>query len=550
MQGNVVVIGLDGATFEVIDPMIAQGELPNLAQLQQQGSYGILHSCIPDLSPPAWTSFMTGTHPGKHGILDFFGQSPDSYEIMFFNASFRKMKPVWTLLSERGKKVCVLNVPLTYPPDKVNGIMISGMDTPDMTSDFIYPASFRKELDEQIGGYRLENPVRNLRQEAIEEQIATLFTGSQNRFDAAKYLLTKENWDLFVMVFEGTDRAQHAFWKYADPQHPDYNDQEAAKYGRVIADTYKDLDAKLGELRRLLPTDTTLIVVSDHGFGPLYTGVMIGKWLEDQGYLSGKTPEHSWKSLVMETASKVIPGAVKQQLKTVLGFQNAPKKTPLFFAHLDMEATRVYPIGGHGHLCINLKGRQPAGIVEPGQEYEELRDELIARIQELTDPVTGTGVIKRAYKREEVYSEYPETTPDIILTWAKGYYAVDPMTQAADAAQTAENELFTRHRWSGIHRPEGIVMAAGRPIKPHVQIEGAQIIDIAPTILSLLFEEIPDTMDGKVLTDLMTETFVKSLPVQYDRVQDNSLADSSPEQAFSEDESEKICDRLRKLGYL
>lgn len=527
-KNKVFVVGLDGATFDIINPMIRKGQLPNIARIMNEGSYGSLKSCIPDLSPPAWTSFMTGTHPGKHGIFDFFGQSPGSYRLSFFNASSRKGKPIWTLLSEVGRKVCIINVPFTYPPDRVNGFMISGMDRPDVETDFTYPSSLRAELDREIGGYILEKAERNIKKGKIDRYIKSLFNITQNRFNAAKYLMERDDWDLFVVVFECIDRIQHNFWKYMDPGHPWYNEKDNKRYGNIIFDVYKDMDCKIGELTGNLPENSTLVILSDHGFGPLYKGVRLNKWLELNFYLS-----------------KI---SIRRIFKNLMGLKNK-KKGLKMIAHLDMNKTKVYPMGSYGHLCINLKGRQPQGIVEPGKEYEELRNELIIKLKSLKDPATDAPVIETIFKREEVYSVFNENTPDILISWARGYSFIVEGTLGLLGIKSQEDSLFTMHRWSGNHRPDGILIIKGECIKANCEIKGAEIVDIAPTVLAILPEGIPNNMDGKVLQEILTETFLSSNPIKYREVV-GTKENKFHERAYTEKDSAKIGKKLRDLGYI
>lgn len=527
-KNKVFVVGLDGATFDIINPMIHKGQLPNIARIMNEGSYGSLKSCIPDLSPPAWTSFMTGTHPGKHGIMDFMGQSPGSYRLNFFNASFRREKPVWTLLSETGRRVCIINVPLTYPPDRVNGFMISGMDRPDVETDFIYPSSLRAELDREIGGYVLEKAERNLKKNKIDKYVKNLFYLTQNRLNVARYLMKKDDWDLFVIVFDSTDRVQHNFWKYMDPRHPGYNEKDNKRYGNIIFDTYKDMDCKIGKLTENLPENSTLVILSDHGFGPLYKGVRLNKWLELNSCLS-----------------KI---SIRRTFKKLMGLR-CKRKGLEMIAHIDMNKTKVYPLGVYGHLCINLKGRQPQGIVEPGKEYEELRDGLIIKLKSLKDPATDAPVIETVFKREDVYSVFNESTPDILISWAGGYSFIGESVLCLLGIKSQEDSIFTMHRWSGNHRPDGILIIKGKGIKANCEINGAEIVDIAPTVLALLSEGIPNNMDGKVLQEVFTETFLSSNPIKHREVV-GTKEEKFYERAYTEEDNAKIGKKLRDLGYI
>ncbi len=550
-KGNqVFVIGMDGATFDIITPLMEEGLLPNLTRLMEQGASGTLTSCLPELSPPAWTSFMTGVTPGSHGVMDFFGQtSADSYDVSFLNASYRKKKALWSLLSEQDKRVCVVNVPFTFPPDPVNGIMISGMDTPSLSSEFVHPPAFRAELDQATGGYQLERAERNLERHRIDRYVGTIEEITENRFRAAEHLLAKEPWDLFVVVFESTDRAQHTFWKFMDPKHPEFNQRDFKNYGAVIKHIYQDLDERLGKLMKQLPDDATVLVMSDHGFGPLYNGVRLNKWLEQEGYLKISSDTIAASKLVSrERIAALIPkilgnNKIFNAIKRVSG--GGPK--PPGLSGVDILKTGVFTVGGHGNLTVNLQGRQAQGSVSPDQ-YEALRDELIAKLTQLKDPETGEKVIQGAWRREEVYPVFQDFIPDIIIRWSPGYYCINEQELGFLRIKPDGDNLITIHRWSGNHLPNGIIFMSGPDVRVGYKINGAEIIDVAPTIMALLDVEVPKYMDGKVLKDTLTEAFLAKHPVHYtDLDGTNGGGDEKP---FSDEESAKINERLKDLGYL
>ncbi len=545
-----MIIGLDGATFNIIQPLVDSGKLPNIAKFYKEGSYGFLNSTVPDISPVAWTSFMTGKTPGKHGIIDFFGQIPGTYETMFYNASYRKAAPVWSILSNQGKKVCVINVPMTYPPDKVNGIMISGMDTPHIESDFIYPRSLRQELEKNIGRYILEQAERNIGKN-IDGYLKNLHDVNHNRFLAAKYLLDKEDWDLFMIVFESTDRVQHNFWKYIDESHPEYTPEGHSKYGDVIFQTYADIDAKLGVLLDHISDDTCVIIMSDHGFGSLKKGFRLTQWLNDQGYLSMGSEASSMEILRVKAKRLIKPFVAKNFItKRLMPKPSASqhKKAPVL-SIFRMNETKIFPTGANGNLCINLIGREPGGIVKPGTEYETLRDQLIENLKKITDPSNGKRVVEAVHKREELYPVHPESMPDLLISWASDYCFVGERELTLLEIKAKKNQLFTIHRWSGNHRPEGILFMKGKPIKKNYKLSCANITDIAPTVLAIMSAEIPSDMDGKVLNETLTPEFLEKAETKY---RDASTSDDSvqPVSAYSEDEEELIKQRLQDLGYM
>lgn len=545
--GSVYVFGLDGATFELMNPMLKQGELPNIAKLMQNGCYGELLSSNPDLSPPAWTSFMTGKHPGKHGVMDFFGHKSSSYELEFINATYRRARSIWNMLSQAQRTVCVVNVPFTYPPESVNGVMISGMDTPGAESDFMYPPSLKEELEKNVGPYLLEQAERDVRDDRMAEYAENVSRTTQNRFDAAKFLLGKDSWDFFMIVFEATDRVQHTMWKYFDDNHPDYTDENNQKFGSLLAETYRDLDSKIGELVDMVPENATVVLMSDHGFGPLHKGFRLESWLAQNDYLKeSKRANLSLFSMGKQKLKNMLPPSIQGYLRKKLPFE-VLKTRLLSLDHVDLSESKVFTVGGHGHLVINLRGREPMGIVEPGIEYERLCQDIIERLKLLKDPDTGECIVDDAQMRDDVYDEYQDNTPDIIIKWANGYYNFGERDMQLLDLEAGAGDLFTKHRWSGNHRPEGILIMHGKNVAPIGAYTGARIIDLAPTILALLGLPIPNDMDGAVLTGLLARDFLNQREIEYcDPAKENTW----DVLGYSESDQKKVSERLKDLGYL
>ena len=451
---------------------------------------------------------------------------------------------MWSILSELGKKVCVLNVPFTYPPDRVNGVMVSGMDTPNLKSNFIYPGPLRAELDKATGGYLLESGVRDIR-DRVEQYTRSIFEVTENRFRAAKFLIKKDDWDLFAMVFEATDRAQHNYWHYMDRQHPGYSEEGHKQFGKVIFDTYKDIDARIGELMKLIPEDAVKVILSDHGFGPLYKGVRLNKWLELNGFLEFKSEGGVLKSGLAEKTRSFFKKGLHKISNGRLS-SGAPK----LLANLNMEKTRVYTVGGPGNICINLKGRQPSGTVEPGGEYEALRDELISKLRGLKDPATGKTAVAGIYKREEIYSVFPDFTPDLLISWVRGYYNIGENELNLFGLKAGPDDLFTGHNWSGNHNPDGILILNGGEIKEGYRIKGAEITDVAPTIFYLMDCAIPDDMDGHVLSGAIKAPYADTHEKRYTKTGGPGEPGAAAEKEYSKEEEQEVSERLRALGYL
>lgn len=551
-----LIIGLDGATFDIINPLIASGKLPNISRLINEGSYGVLQSSLPPLSPTAWSSFMTGTNPAKHGILDFFSRQPDSYMAKFNNATSRREKTFWAIAGEHNRKVGIINVPATYPPDKVNGFMISGMDTPGTAQNYIYPPELEEELKREVGGYKLEEINLRTTGDNSESWLKKLYDTLENRFVVTKYLMQKHDWDLFVVVFESTDRIQHSCWEDEKPPKPPAGSKKKGNR-QLVNEVYEKVDHKLGALLDSLDEEVLVVVLSDHGFGPVNHAVRLNFWLARQGDLHFKLAPHGIK-YSLDRAKVRVKELFRHRI-----YRNFKKITdPNAEVHkinkrdllpnVDWGNTKAYCLGGTGNIFINLKGREPAGIVEPGEEYESVVDELIEKLKGFTDPLTGNNVFSHVYKRNEVYKgKLIEEAPDILLDWAYGYSFIGERERfILKIKNYDEQDVFIPHQWAGNHLPNGIIIFHGKDINKGVELKDANIVDVAPTVLYLMGLPISSNMDGQVLTSAIKDDFLKSYSVKLqETAADQTVMETEP-QGYSEEEAELIKKKLQDLGYM
>ncbi len=565
LSSKALVIGIDSATFDLILPWLDQGKLPVLRSLLQKSSYAHL-STVPNLSSAsAWPSFMTGRNPANHGIIHFFEHQKGSYDVRYLNGSDINGESFWELLSESGKRVGVINVPMTYPTRQVNGFMIAGLDAPSEESkDFTYPPGLYKELVENIGGYHIETNILGFARggkwhKAVEVTEKVL----KYRLDAALYLMKKYEWDLFTIVFTALDRVQHAFWKFMDPRHPDYNAQEAQKYGDVIYNFYAKIDAAVGNLLEQIDENTNILICSDHGAGfDPKSYLFLDPWLESLGLLTYakvdiKHPLHLMKNILLEffkkgaaLADRIFSQRVRGKLMSLFPGGRATIMQQLHWSELDWPKTKAFSEYILPHIWINLRGREPNGTVSPGKEYENLREYLIDKLKKCRDIKTKTPIVKNVFKGEEIYpGPHSFPAPDLLIEWnyetvVSGFEYVDDIGQTIQVTKT--KDPLEKRGISGEHRPEGILIISGNNIKKKHKIEQANIIDIAPTILYLFGEEIPEDMDGKVIEDVFEESFKKANPIKYKK----SIGEKRKKVEFSRGEAKQIEDRLKDLGYL
>jgi predicted AlkP superfamily phosphohydrolase/phosphomutase len=277
---KVMVLGLDGATFRIIRPLVAAGKLPNLGRLMQEGAWGILQSIIPPHTAAAWPTLMTGKHPGNHGLFGFDQPSLGGYggAARLVTSQAIAGQTIFDYASRAGLRVAAIRVPMTYPAWPINGVMISGYPSPEGGSSYTYP----RELCRTIPAMRDPAAARDPdeRKQILLEEIAR--TG-----EIGLQILRNDRYDLFMLVFQQTDIAHHWYWRYIDKASPVYTEEEAARYGDVIELCYRAIDAQIGELLQFTDSDTSVLIVSDHGGRVSASNYFhINTWLRQEGLLA------------------------------------------------------------------------------------------------------------------------------------------------------------------------------------------------------------------------------------------------------------------------
>lgn len=549
------VIGLDGATFDLILPWVAQGKLPAMAQVLARGAWGQLRSTVPPMTGPAWTTFATGANPARHSIYDWVYREPGTYNFVPATAANRRLPSLWSLLSAAGRRVAVVNVPMTFPPEPVNGLLISGLPTPSKQVTFTHPPELAQEIERITGNYILyPDPGQAYSDAGVDAFLARLYQTTETRIKLVENLRGREAWDFFMVVFNGTDTVQHAMWKFMSPAHPLHDPAKAAKYGDAILTFYQFLDRWLATQIASLPPDTVLMLMSDHGFGPFHKFIHVNNWLREQGFLAIKP---AWRArlkyaafragfspmAVYDLLMRLGLGSLKREVVRGQG-QGLLRTLFLSFDDVDWPATRAYSLGNIGQIRLNVAGREPQGCVAPGREYEQVREEIMARLRLLTDPATGEAVVDEIYPREELYrGPYLEDAPDIVfLPKRLEYFGFGEYEFGSHRVIEA-----MRRGISGTHRMNGIFAALGEPVQPGVEISGATLADLAPTILHLLGQPIPAAMDGRVLIQALRGPLAAQTPQVVD-----TPAPVSTTGAFTLSAADEaaISERLRGLGYV
>jgi predicted AlkP superfamily phosphohydrolase/phosphomutase len=562
------MIGWDGATFDLIRPWLAEGKLPTFARLMEAGAHGPLRSTLPPMTFPAWTSFMTGMNPGKHGIYDFTRPRPGRYELEFVNGGQRRAPSFWQLLSQAGRHVVSISLPCTYPPEPINGVMISGFDAPGLggsgahvDSRGMHPPELYDELLGNVGRHPIDSIVSDIARGRPEAGLERSLETIHLKAATAKYLLKHKPWDCFMILFGESDGIGHHYWKYADPASPLFEEHAAGLQDSILK-VYQELDRQTAALIELLPDDVNVLMMSDHGFGGIGDWLLYPNcWLREQGFLSFRGRAAHWRSRALEAAKlraiTFLPGWFKHALYRLSpaglgGFESRVRYTMIDWSKTEayFEENPYYPVA-----WVNLKGRQPQGTVVPGRHYEEVRDRLIQRLQAWRHPVTGEAIVEKAYRREEIYSgPCLEEAPDIVVKWGlhQGYnyaYTLSSKSPSLEWIEHIDPRNAPKHfpnytDKSGTHRDDGILLAWGPDVRAGSIVEGARLIDLAPTLLHMLDVPVPTSMDGRVLEEMLME----ARPVQHSWEPD--LDEKERNGAYTTEDEETIAARLKSLGYL
>ncbi|HKZ56265.1 MAG TPA: alkaline phosphatase family protein [Thermodesulfovibrionales bacterium] len=566
---EVMVIGLDGATFDLIDPWVKEGRLPNLARCLDKGTRTRLRSTPLSNSAQAWSSFITGKNAGKHGIYDFFEPKRDDYGIRFINASFRKGNTLWRILSEAGKSVGVINVPITYPAEEINGFIIPGLDAPGVDKDnFSYPSGIVQTLQENAGGYILEAGIWGyIRRGEPHLAVEKLLESIEVRTRAAIFLLKRYQPDFFMVVFTESDKVQHHFWKYMDPERRESEIYADKPYAQAILKVYQRIDQSIGELLKETGENSTTFIMSDHGAGPASNKTMfINKWLSGIGLLAyesngdivrkGKRVLRQILSVTDEVVKKRLSRRMKERLLRYFPELRNRVDSLLSLQGIDWSRTYAYSRENHPAIFINLKGRESSGIVSAGREYEDVCKKIIKELGKIKCPETNGKVVGRVFRKEEVYSgEELYRAPDIIFEWKNHSYVhrpSEPGTNNGFLRRLSQEELERSEnliRPSGIHRDHGILISFGKHIKNEKGLPETSIMDLAPTILYRSGIPVPSDMDGRVLFEFFEKDFadknlIRQTPVNSEIISENKTV------TYSGNESKSIEERLRGLGYI
>jgi len=527
-QIRLLVLGLDGATFDVIDKF-KDHELPHLKKVIANGVRSFLESTLPPVTGPAWVAFATGKNPGKTGIFDFSNRtSKETYQTKpLTSGEFKRAGTFWDYLSNSEIKVGIWNYPRLHPPYPINGFMTSGFGC-SPNDDFTYPKELKETLLDICGDYTIHIPLSAQKYINNPMLFVTDIMKLLDQNEAAVEFLMDQDIEVFIGIISATDFAQHYMWKFLDETHPLYDAKEADRYKPAFLQIWRRIDEIVEKMMSKASTDTDILIVSDHGFGPHKQSFYTNSWLESEGYLKRRNKTAGSYTTLQSWALKAIDklAILSPQISHVLKLRGH-KYAINIIDQIKMEETVAFAAGhsvSTGQIYINTLPESP---VQNRKDREQIKKEIAEKLRNTLNALDMTVNI---YFPEDIYSgEFLYLAPDILFE--------------INDFECSAHHKFSKHIFrnaphipthSGSHKRNGIFIAYGPNTKQGIEIQGAKIYDIAPTILHMFGLPVPNDMDGRVLKEIFREG---SEPAQrelkYQRV---------------DVERERVKDRIRKLS--
>ncbi len=537
--GRVALIGLDGATYRVLDPLIRAGVMPATAKLMRRGATAILHSTTPTYTPPGWVSIATGVNPGRHGVFGFLVNTPQEPSQIAHSGSIDS-SPLWRHLDQMGLRSGIFNVPMTYPPRPLNGFMVAGglaagwtdAEMPNFASDTAIGQTILRLSD---GHYPLDTVVSYENDWRDTAALSRLEQVQRLRRKVLGHLLEDSNIDLVFGVFEGPDRLQHLYYQYIVEGSDWEARAEAPQVRERVFDYFAELDSAVEDLVDWAGTDGHVILVSDHGFGPWEKTLNLNLLLEDWGYASlpsiGRVTRASLVAGAgQRLARRVVPRRVLQAAKARVGRDINWGETHAFASHVPEQG-----------IHINTQDELPRGVLS-SRETTRTEHELVERLHSLVDPDDGQPVVDRVTRRAEViHGPHTARAPHLFP------FCRDQRYELSDTL--AASGVFTDHRdrpW-GYHHIDGVFIAAGPGVANGRLPAPLEIVDVLPTTFHLAGLEVPPGLDGRVVSEVLGGEAANRPVIIADRSPEQSSADDYP---YSPEDEAMIEESLRGLGYL
>jgi predicted AlkP superfamily phosphohydrolase/phosphomutase len=536
---KLTTIGLDAATFSVIDPLLEAGELPNLRRLMAAGARGVLRSVTHPLTPHAWSTMTTGVNAGRHGIWDFTERAAGGYDLRLVNGSNRRAPAIWDRLSVHGVRSGLVSIPFTWPAPQIEGCVLAGFDAADREEGFAHPSTLTAELRERFGPLVLDHkfPIGS----DGELDLDLVRRAAEQKVEVAIWLVDRFELDLLFTVFMAADHVHHLCWDDWMRRGPE----------SLVADVYRILDEATGALADAAGLDADVLVVSDHGGGELHGVVNLNGFLAERGFLAYGGAS---TALRRRAASRVFdlrrafPKGMRTWVKQRVPRLRERAYEATTYSVVDWSQTRAFAYGTFGNVVINLQGREAEGIVRP-DDYEAVCTEVAATLRELRGR-NGEEIVTAVHRRDDLcYGPEISKVPDLIVEFDEYAWLGKGNLQSRNESlwDRIEIESGSKHSYVGSHRKEGIFTLTG-PSAAAGRVLEADIADVAPTILYLLGQPLPTDLDGRLVSEALDPGLLDRRPPEYADEESEVLVSAS--ESYSPEDEKAVEERLRGLGYL
>jgi predicted AlkP superfamily phosphohydrolase/phosphomutase len=547
-KSKLILIGLDGGAFHLLRPLIDAGVMPMLASFLREGASGTLLSTHPPMTCPAWPTMFTGVNPSKHGVFSFTcrggrRRGPHTASLLDVHAL-----ALWELIGNAGYRVGVMNVPITFPAQPVNGFMVSGFPAPDGLPEVVWPREEYAKMMHKLPEFTVNWPGLGERTSTTELEKASVVESANDwlrtRIRAFEYFLDRNEVDFCFLVFEYPDKVQHWFYPLIDSMTNTSLAHQGSKVFNLLQEGYREIDVAIARLVERFGEKANYIIVSDHGFGSVDRVIYLNHLLEKNNLFAAR----HIKALTAKAASL---GKLPLRIRSMLGLaQDEPWhrldtwKSPL------TNFPRTKAFAGHQYeqaVYINVVGRCPHGVVREGHEYEVVRSKVVDVLRQAKDPKTGESIFEGVWACEEIYKgEYVQNSPDVIFDLAPG----NVVSAGIGLSAVLDGGYMRDARESdgmGFHRPDGIFIGYG-PAFHCIKDVKATLLDVAPTVLALMGVEPTPDMDGRIIEEAIRPQFLSS----YSKAMKvySPVRKCSSDSVYSLGDEMEITRRLADLGYL
>ncbi|MFN0101057.1 MAG: alkaline phosphatase family protein [Bryobacteraceae bacterium] len=528
MGAPTIIFGLDGATYTVLDDLMQRGVMPYLQQFISEGVKATMMSVTPPLTPPAWSTLVTGRTPGHHGITGFFQyDSPESSSLQLVSNRQMTAETIWSMVNRQGKRSGCLNFVAHQPGPKIDGWVIPGWISWRWVKQLSHPSTVVERLKKELPGFDLKALAMDFEEERkavvgspIDDYkgwIGLHIDRERQWFNVIKYLMEHDTVDLLGVVFDGVDKMQHLLWPYLDPGlAPAEPSADFLRIREMCWDYYRNIDDILRETSELYGKDANILICSDHGFAGSWEVVFINTWLEQKGYLTWKEDTESVTNI--------------QELEPAFYRMNT----------FDHDRTTAYALTTSSNgIFINVKGKKGDFGIDPA-EYDSFLAKLTEELlNDFRDPATGEPIITAAVPSSVAFAGPHEAlAPDITVSLRDhGFFSV----------RKGDSIIAKRPQYLGTHHPEGILICRGPGIRKNHHIDPVHLLDVAPTALYAMGLDIPADLQGRVLEEAFTSDFLADRELR--RGASTKAVEKSDSEALEADD-EDILEKMKALGYL